>query len=457
MTERPAAGRRPYGAKVLLAPSRPRTRPSAPALGLAGTAVLVVAALAVPPMTGWSVHPLLHGGVAPLAAGWDPRLGPGTVPALLLATAAVRHAGALARAAGFGRLLALSYVAGLAWLVALATVDGWAGIAHVVDRPAEYLPTARATTDLSAALRHYVERIPHVWPTHIAGHPPGALLFFVALVRLGLGGGLATGLVIVVLAATTPLAVLVLLRALGAEAAARRCAPLLVFGPAAIWTAVSADAVFAAVAAWGLAALALAATRTGRGAVAAGVAAGLLLGYCAYLSYGLALIALPAAGVLVAARTARPLPPALIGAGAVVLAFTAAGFRWWDALPVLRARYYAGIASIRPAAYWVWGDLAALALSAGPVLGAVVATAVVRARAWPEHRAVLSLTGSAGLAVVLADLSFMSKAEVERIWLPFVPLLLTGTALLPERWRRRGLAVQVVVALAVQTLLHTRW
>ena len=81
MTERPAAGRRPYGAKVLLAPSRPRTRPSAPALGLAGTAVLVVAALAVPPMTGWSVHPLLHGGVAPLAASWDPRLGdlPATV------------------------------------------------------------------------------------------------------------------------------------------------------------------------------------------------------------------------------------------------------------------------------------------------------------------------------------------------------------------------------------------
>ena len=47
----------------------------------------------------------------------------------------------------------------------------------------------------------------------------------------------------------------------------------------------------------------------------------------------------------------------------------------------------------------------------------------------------------------------MSKAEVERIWLPFVPWLLLSTALLPERWRRPVLGVQVVVALLVQHLL----
>jgi len=461
MTTRATGGRGPYGADVLLAPTRRRTRWSAPAIGVAVAGALVAAAVAVPPLTGWVVHPLLVGGVAPLAATWDPRIGPGTLPALAVGALALRYAYAAARAAGFGRLLLLAYVGGLAWLLALATVDGWAGIAHVVDRPGEYLPTARATTDVGATLQHYVERIPHVWPTHIAGHPPGALLFFVALVRLGLGGSLATGLVIVAVAATTPLAVLLTLRTLGAEEAARRCAPLLVFGPAAIWTAVSADAVFAAVAAWGLAALAYAATATARRApgagIPAGIVAGLLLGYCAYLSYGLVLIALPAAGVLVAARSLRPLAWAAGGAGLVVLAFTAAGFRWWDALPVLRARYYAGIASIRPTAYWVWGDLAALTICAGPVLGAVVAVAAGRLRRWPQQRAVLSLTVSAGLAVGLADLSFMSKAEAERIWLPFVPLLLTGTALLPERWRRGALVGQVALALIVQTLLHPRW
>jgi hypothetical protein len=46
---------------------------------------------------------------------------------------------------------------------------------------------------------------------------------------------------------------------------------------------------------------------------------------------------------------------------------------------------------------------------------------------------------------------------VERIWLPFVPWLLLTTALLPERWRRWGLLLQVAWALAVQQLLYTSW
>ena len=55
---------------------------------------------------------------------------------------------------------------------------------------------------------------------------------------------------------------MVTLRLLGAEQMARRAAPFLVFGPAAIWQAVSADAMFAAVAAWGIAALAASAVAT---------------------------------------------------------------------------------------------------------------------------------------------------------------------------------------------------
>jgi hypothetical protein len=51
----------------------------------------------------------------------------------------------------------------------------------------------------------------------------------------------------------------------------------------------------------------------------------------------------------------------------------------------------------------------------------------------------------------------MSRAEVERIWLPFVPWLLVSCALLPDRWRRVGLAVQLVWALLVQHLLYTSW
>ena len=52
----------------------------------------------------------------------------------------------------------------------------------------------------------------------------------------------------------------------------------------------------------------------------------------------------------------------------------------------------------------------------------------------------------------------MSKAEVERIWLPFVPWLLLSCALLPERWRRRGLVRAARArARASQHLLSTGW
>jgi hypothetical protein len=140
-------------------------------------------------------------------------------------------------------------------MLALALVDGWRGVDEILGTQYEYLRTARRTTDLHQTLQEYVGRItqdrPGYWPTHIAGHPPGALTFFVVLVRLGLGGDLAAGLVVTVLAASTAVAVLVTVRTLGAEPSARRAAPFLVLGPAAVWQCVSADAMFAAVAAWG--------------------------------------------------------------------------------------------------------------------------------------------------------------------------------------------------------------
>jgi hypothetical protein len=59
--------------------------------------------------------------------------------------------------------------------------------------------------------------------------------------------------------------------------------------------------------------------------------------------------------------------------------------------------------------------------------------------------------------VLLADVSGMSKAEVERIWLPFIPWLLVGTALLPARWVRILLALQLAVALVLEHVLFFVW
>ena len=67
------------------------------------------------------------------------------------------------------------------------------------------------------------------------------------------------------------------------------------------------------------------------------------------------------------------------------------------------------------------------------------------------------LVAAAAACVLLADLSQMSRAEVERIWLPFVPWLTLSIVLLPERWRRWGLLAQAVWALLVQQLLYTTW
>lgn len=460
-------------------------------VGVATAAALVTVAALVPRVADWSVYVP----VPPLNSTWEPRVGAGTLPAVAIATATLLHAQRLCRTLSWGRLLAVSWAAGLAWMLALALVDGIDGIAEVLQTPNEYLGTARSTTDLGATLREYSDRIgtgERAWPVHIAGHPPGALTFFVVLVRLGLGSGLAAGLVVTLIAASTAPAVAITVRRLGAEDAARRALPFLTVGPAALWQSVSADAVFAAVGAWGLAALACASATSGArdrlgshqaARLGWAVVAGLLLGFAVMMSYGLVLLGAIALAVLAAARSWRALWPCAAAALLVVLAYWAAGFAWWDGLHALRGRYWDGVASDRPGAYWTWANLAAFVCSAGPVAGAVTglvvahlarlarrapvglrhrptarAESVSPAPAAPTERAlVLTLAAGALVAVLAADLSQLSRAEVERIWLPFAPWLLVGTALLPPRAARALLVAQVLTALVLQHLLHTLW
>jgi hypothetical protein len=439
-----------------------RRRGSAAGWGLGVAFALMALGMLVPAATGWYVH-VNH--FPPLHADWDPRVGRGTVPALVVGVLGAQRAVDLAERLPWRRLLVRVFVAGLAWMLALAFVDGSRGVGEILESPYEYLRTARRTTDLHATLQEYVGRIrqssPHHWPVHVAGHPPGALTFFVVLVRLGLGGGFAAGLVVTVLAASTAVAVLVTVRTLGAELLARRAAPFLVLGPAAVWQCVSADAMFAAVAAWGTACLALAATRRRLWpSTCWSLLAGLLLGCCVMLSYGLPLLGLLAVSVLVVARSWWPFVVSAVAAAAVVAAFWVSGFSYLDALPAIHDRYWGAVGGRRPWAYWVWADLGALSFSAGPLAAAGVAHVFAGLRGRlrePGSRVVVWLSGAGVAMVLVADLSQMSKAEVERIWLPFVPWVLLACALLPERWRRRGLVLQVVLALLVQHLLLTGW
>jgi hypothetical protein len=69
------------------------------------------------------------------------------------------------------------------------------------------------------------------------------------------------------------------------------------------------------------------------------------------------------------------------------------------------------------------------------------------------HLLVLGALGS----VLFADLSMLSKAETERIWLPFTMWLVSATALLPARAARWWLALNVTGALLINHFILTNW
>ncbi|MEU2265805.1 hypothetical protein ABZ568_05050 [Streptomyces olindensis] len=402
----------------------------------------------------------------PVLATWDPHVGPGTPAALLVAAAVVAYGPALAAGLPWRALLATAWATATAWIVSLALVDGWQrGVAGRLTTRHEYLQVVDRFDDIPATLRDFTHHIllesPDNWPAHVAGHPPAAPLTFVLLDRLGLRGGGWAGVWCIAVGATACVAVLVAVRALAGESLARRAAPFLVLAPAAVWMGTSADAYFAAVAAWAVASLALAVS--GRSAWWA-AAAGLLFGLTCYLSYGLTLVALIGAAVLLLGRRRvreRPvlLLPLLAGLAVVPTAFTLAGFDWWEAYRLLVTRYHQGVGGIRPYGYWVWANLACTVLITGlataPGLRRTGALLLRRRAEAPGHVRLAVLVSAALLAVLVADLSGMSKAETERIWLPFAVWLLPACAFLtrPRVW----LAAQAVLALLLNHLLLTGW
>jgi len=180
---------------------------------------------------------------------------------------------------------------------------------------------------------------------------------------------------------------------------------------------------------------------------------GLLCGAALFFTYGAVLIAPIAVAVACAQRRVRPLAIGAAGAGLVVVAFWLSGFWWVEGLLATRVRYWDGVASIRPYEYFLVANLAAFALVVGPA--AAVAVSRLR-RTGPWLLAAAGLTG-----VVLADLSGMSKAEVERIWLPWAPWVLVATFCLATSERsaapRRWLGLQAAAAVAIQVGVRTPW
>nr|WP_301150405.1 hypothetical protein [Mycobacterium simiae] len=443
-------------------------------VAVSAAALVVAAAFLIPHLHVGIVTPLIHADsrrihqfaqTAPIFGWWKPHIGWGSPVALFIGGATVWWGPTVAQRVRWRALILMAWATAGAWAFALAMIDGWqAGFAGRLTTEHEYLRQIATISDIPAAVRSFARRIPDYqpdsWMTHVSGHPPGALLTFVWLDRIGLGGGAWAATLCLGVGSSAAAAILVTLRAVDDEATARRAAPFVVVAPTAIWVAVSADGYFTGVAAWGLASLALASRGRARAPVTLALGSGLLLGWAIFLNYGLALLALLVLAVLLSAprqrsswtAAAAAIPAALL----IVAAFAVAGFWWWDGYILVQQRYWQGIAADRPFPYWSWANLASAtcAIGLGSVAGIakVCDVAAIRRRSG-SHLIVLA----ALLAILCADLSMLSKAETERIWLPFTVWLTAAPALLPSSSHRWWLALNVAGALLINHLIYTNW
>src|ERR1700754_2071834 len=151
---------------------------------------------------------LLHAGVniflgfPPLLAQWLPHVGPGTPVALVTALLAAVNGPSLGEPMRGRPLVASSWGAAAVWTLSLALVDGWqAGLVGRLTSDQEYLYDVPKVGSVLGMLRTFSDHIltnqPVHWTTHVGAHPPGVFLVFVLLDRIGLGGGGAAGLFVV--------------------------------------------------------------------------------------------------------------------------------------------------------------------------------------------------------------------------------------------------------------------
>ncbi len=436
-------------------PASARQRPaviarrSLPAGLIAATAVTAIAGLWLTLSGTYLGTPL-----APFLMSWAPHP---AWPVLIGAGVALGAAGlapwAMARVRGraaFGLVLyAGSLAVGLAVNAARWGPSGWSHVFDLGRRGSfeasrEYLP---ALAQLHQGVRHYVGHfaslLPYL-PTHAKGNPPGPV---VAMHLLGITtAGRLAAVCIAAAALSAPLAYL-LGRELGDERRGRLAGILMIFSPAAVLFGVtSVDAVFTALgtaAAW-----LLISPRPGRRAIGCA-----LVAVATFSSW--VLLAIPAWAVLVTlrrdgARAAAVLAVWLVGA---VLLFTAAlaVLLDYDPVGILRALtriYGAGAAAHRPYEFWLFGSPAAWTA----MLGLPIAWFAARALTGGDPAA-LALAA----IIVISTVAGFTKAETERIWLPFVPLACVAAAALPIGRLRPLLGALAVQALVVEVLFGTVW
>jgi len=388
----------------------------------------------------------------PFVAGWAPRadvlwlVAAAAAAALLVALAPrLLRAGDRAYAAGVTML-------GLAVALSVSAVRGGSDAWWAVLDPArgegrnEYLAGLGATEyGARFLLDRFAELVPSL-PPHPAAHPPG-LLLLVDATGLTTPGRLAA-LLLGAVALLGPLTWW-LARRLGLPGERARLAGLLTAASPCVvlFGATSADALFAALAVVAAALLA-GPSWVARAAGAAALAVAALFAW--------SLLAVGAWAVVLGWRREGLARAAVTGAACAVAVLAlqgalaaAMGYDPVGTLEATERAYRDSLAQVRP--YWFWwlGSPVAWAVTAGPVLVAGALVAALRGHA--------PAVAIAAVVVTAAVLGF-SKAETERIWLPFVPLAAVAAAqVLPPGRVRLWLGTLLVQGLVTQALFSTVW
>jgi hypothetical protein len=399
---------------------------------------------------------LIH--TPPFTGPWAPRIDERAWGAIATGAAVVIWGPRATRILPWRWLLIASAVVAAVWAVCLAWIDGTHTLVQPLLSRFDYLHELPKVANLGSFVRTFV---PHIldYNTQIRGHPPGFELLLWVMDRAGLQGARPEAALVIAGGAAAVPAALLATREVAGERTARGAAPFLAVAPMAVTIASSADALYMGVGAWGLALMVLATGREGRREIAFSLAGGAVFGCGLLLTYGLAPLAAIPVVVAVARRRLLSLLLGAVGIAVVLGAFAAAGFWWLAGLERTRAIYDHNVGSHRPYSYFLIGDLAVLAVMVGPATAAGVGRLVqeVAAEGGIRRPSVLLLVVGALLAVAAADLSGLSKGEVERIWLPFAPWLLVSCALLPETGTSQNLwlGANVLTGLLFQLLLRS--
>lgn len=443
---------------ALLSPDpTPNRRAISPTIRRRLLPLVAVVIVLVSVIWGWRVQrdPNVKLGAAPLVGRWHVRWGASLLPAAGVAAGVIAWGPRLAARLRFGRLTITSALTGTLFTFLLAASDGLGHVLDPVVHRTEYWANLATLPDASTMLHHYgTQQFLLQYSVHAKGHPPAFFLLLKALASVGLGRPWVTASLSYLGVAIVIVSVLYAVRVVADETIARQLSPFLIVAPYAVWMGTSADAFYTAVGALGVLALVLALGRDERRARAAlALAGGLILGSLLFLTYGAVMFGLLALTIVIGARWRDPrrlacvLTVATSGVIAVVVGFGLAGFWWFDGAAVTRSFYWGGTAQFRPAGYFAVGNLGAALIAIGPA-------AVFGISRFTDRRVCLILAAAA-LALLAADASQYSKAEVERIWLLFYPWLLTGAAILPHP--RRWISAQAVLALGLQLALVSKW